>query len=71
MTRRHVAVIPGHGTAARAGGVTFRNLGVEDAGDPATEGFFTPGVELVVDHWTGEAPLTTATRRRHEVSTYL
>ena len=34
MTRPHVAVIPGHGLWARAGGVTYRNLGVEDAGDP-------------------------------------
>ncbi len=35
---------------ARAGGVTYRNLGVEDSGDPLPDWFFTQGVELVVDH---------------------
>jgi hypothetical protein len=49
MTRSHVAVIPGHGAVARAGGVTYRNLGVVDSGDPLRDWFFTQGVELVVD----------------------
>jgi hypothetical protein len=34
----------------RAGGVRYRNLGVEDSGDPLPDWFFTQGVELVVDH---------------------
>jgi hypothetical protein len=34
MTRSHVAVIPGHGTVGTRRGITYRNLGVEDAGDP-------------------------------------
>ncbi len=35
---------------ARAGGVTYRNLGVEDSETRYPTGFFTQGVELVVDH---------------------
>ena len=34
---------------ARAGGVTYRNLGVEDSEDPLPDWFYTQGVELVVD----------------------
>jgi len=29
---------------------TYRNLGVEDSGDPLPDWFFMQGVELVVDH---------------------
>jgi hypothetical protein len=35
---------------ARAGGVTYRNLGVEGSGDPLPDWFFAQRVELVVDH---------------------
>ena len=49
-SRQHVAVIPGHRLWAHAGGVTYRNLGVEDSGDPLPDWCFTQGVELVVDH---------------------
>ena len=34
---------------ARAGGVPYRNLGVEDSGDPLPDWCFTPRVELLVD----------------------
>jgi hypothetical protein len=47
----------------RAGGVTDRNLGVEDSGDPLPDWFFTQRVELVVDHC-----VTTATGYASSVS---
>ena len=37
-SRRHVAGIPGHGTVGTRRSVTYRNLGVEDAGDPRPTG---------------------------------
>ena len=37
MTRSHVAVIPGHRLWSRAGGVTYRNLGVEHSVDPLAD----------------------------------
>ncbi len=48
-SRRHVAVIPGHGTVGTRQSVTYRNPGVEDSGDPLPAWFFTQRVELVVD----------------------
>jgi hypothetical protein len=34
ISRRHVAVTLDTELWARAGGVTYRNLGIEDSGDP-------------------------------------
>jgi len=49
MTRRHVAVTLHPELWARAGGVAYRNLGVEDSGDPLPDWVFTQSVELVLD----------------------
>lgn len=43
MTRRHVAVTPVPELWVRAAGVTYRNLDVEDSGDPLPDWVFTRG----------------------------